>query len=575
MKRIKFLSLLLTFVMLLTVQIPVCAVSPSATLTAEQDEITEQDGVLEIRLDATEAILGGSFNLVYDSSVLEFSFTSSDSYNCQTNSSYAPNRIRVSFASTQGMTTGVLLRFYFRPLVSDSCTTAFSFEEVSLYNAAGKSVETTTVGAVCDVKVLKPLTDVQLSTQALTMGVGEEVQMSYHLTPTDATVEEVSWSSHNTSVATVDPNGVVKAVRAGSVYMECTVRDCYFNYFTKGFTATVYQKPNITVAGGYVAPGEQITLAVRLDTVGSVYTSGSLNMTYDPTLLSMQSAVIGGMLKGCMTTVNPAYREDTVRLNFLGQHGVSGSGEICLLTFTALKEGEAQISVEEVLFYTDTQMEHSANVGRGEVSVGAFSLDLTLPTEIEAWREFTAQVSFTVAPGVAGGSIVISYDAEQLRFLGYENPSEGFSVTVNESYAVGKIKISFAGTQGVCEGTLLGLCFVSKENPTEGFSTEIGFDEAPMLYTQSGVKILPASSDAVFTVAYNEQPHEVGDSDYNGAVDTRDATLLLQYLSGASDSILVDSFADLNGDGTADEADMEYLMKLLAGWDPSQISQAS
>ena len=569
MQKVKILSILLALVMLFTAQIPICAEDASATLTAVQSEITSQKGDLEIRLDSTEPILGGSFNLVYDSSVLELDSFHSGTYNCQVNASYATNRIRVSFAATSGTKSGVILTFRFRPTASGSCTASFSFEELNLYNQAGKSVTATAKGTVCDVTVIKSITDFRLSTDALMMGLGEQAQMSYQLTPEDASVESVRWTSQNTSIATIDQNGLVTAKRAGTVQMRCAVQDRNGGYWTSKFTVTVYSKPNLAIGKGYLAPGESITLAVRLDTVGATYTSGSLNLVYDPTLLSLTSAELGSFLNGCMATVNPSYRENAVRLNFLGQGGLRGSGEICLLTFTALQAGQAQIRAEQILLYTEDQQEHGANAGGGLVGIGTHSLSLTVPEEVTAWQEFAAAVSFAATLGAAGGSLTVSYDAEQLRFLGYTDVLQGFSVTVNEHYGAGKIKISFAGTQGVTEGELPKLRFISRENPAQAFSCEITPEGA--LYTQDGVPILPIASGAVFVLRPDEQPPETGDVDRNDDTDTRDATALLQYLAGDTDAVAVELLADLNGDGALTEADMDYLMKLLAGWDPSQI----
>jgi hypothetical protein len=574
MKQIKFLSVLLAFVMLFTAQIPICAAGASATLSVEQSEISEQNNEVKILLESTDEILGGSFDLVYDSSVLEYIDVSSNTYGYQSNPTYAANRIRVSFAGTKGTKNGVILTFFFRPTVSDSCTTAFSFENVNLFDASGRIVASTAESTLCEVKILKQLSGIRLSSTNLTMGIGEKVQMAYQLTPEDASIRQITWHSYDTSIATIDQNGTITAHRAGTVSMACEVMDYSYCSYFETFTVTVYKKPNLTAMGGYVAPGESIKVAVRLDTVGETYTSGSLNLVYDPTALALESAVVGKLLGGCMTTINPSYRENAVRLNFLCQQGISGSGEICVLTFTALQEGEARIGAEQVLLYTDGNMEHNANIGEGILNVGSYELSVQPPENAEAWKEFTTPISFNVAPGIAGGSFIVSYDSEQLRFLGQRDVSSDFSVTVNENYAAGQIKISFAGTQGVSEGTLLSLCFVSKENATGGIVTEVGFVEnSTILYTQSGVQVVSKAEKASFTVAQNQEPPSMGDIDYNETVDTRDATSLLRYLSGADDAILVDSFADLNGDGEANDDDMDYLMKLLAGWDLSTISE--
>lgn len=573
MKRIKILSILLVLVLMFTVQIPICAVDASATLTVVESEISAEDGRLNIRLNADEQVLGGSFNLVYDSSVLQFTGANSSMYSCQINESYAANRIRVSFAGSRGTTSGIILTFHFTPIVTDSCTAQFFIEEINLHNVAGASIDALAVGAVCDVTVIKAITDVQLSASSITMGAGEKANISYNITPDDASVKSVSWTSVNQNIASVDNKGVVTAKRSGQTSIRCVVTDRLNRRISREIILNVYEKPNITVAGGYLTKGESVVVAVRLDTIDRVYTSGSLNITYDTTVLSLDSAVAGSKLSGCMTTVNPNYRENTVRLNFLSQNGIRGSGEICLLTFTALKNGEGKISVEDVLLYTEAGEEHGANIGGGTVTVGDYTLALSQPTNGVAWHEFETQVAFSAAPKIAGGSFIISYDPEQIRFLGCKDTHAGYTVTVNDTFADGQIKISFAGTQGLEEGMLLALRFVSLDNPQEGIATKIGFaDVAVTLYTQNGVKIQPTLTEAELTLTYSERPTEKGDADYNGEIDTRDATALLKYISGASDAILVDSFADVNGDGVVTDADMVYLMKILAGWDPAQIS---
>ena len=86
-------------------QSPVCAVDAPAKLTAKQSTTVTRNGALEIYLEANEAVLGGSFNLVYDPSVMSFNYVSYGTltYTYQINSSYATNKVRVTFASSSGI----------------------------------------------------------------------------------------------------------------------------------------------------------------------------------------------------------------------------------------------------------------------------------------------------------------------------------------------------------------------------------------------------------------------------------------------------------------------------------------
>ena len=71
--------------------------------------------------------------------------------------------------------------------------------------------------AECKITVTKDaikITDIRLTTEAAEMKMGEELTLTAELTPTDANVDNVKWTSSYTRVATVK-DGVVKAVGEG------------------------------------------------------------------------------------------------------------------------------------------------------------------------------------------------------------------------------------------------------------------------------------------------------------------------------------------------------------------------
>lgn len=57
------------------------------------------------------------------------------------------------------------------------------------------------------------------------INVGESLQLSATIFPSNATNKSVTWSSSNTSVATVSSSGLVKAVKAGSATISATAKD--------------------------------------------------------------------------------------------------------------------------------------------------------------------------------------------------------------------------------------------------------------------------------------------------------------------------------------------------------------
>lgn len=60
------------------------------------------------------------------------------------------------------------------------------------------------------------VTSIQLSSTSLSMTVGDKTALTATVLPSDATDKRVSWSSQKTSVATVDKDGGIKAVSAGT-----------------------------------------------------------------------------------------------------------------------------------------------------------------------------------------------------------------------------------------------------------------------------------------------------------------------------------------------------------------------
>jgi len=83
------------------------------------------------------------------------------------------------------------------------------------------------------------VTGVSLNTNATTINVGESQVLSATINPSNATNKGVSWVSSNTAVATVDSNGKVVALKAGSATITASTLDG-----SKTATCTVEVKDN-------------------------------------------------------------------------------------------------------------------------------------------------------------------------------------------------------------------------------------------------------------------------------------------------------------------------------------------
>ena len=75
----------------------------------------------------------------------------------------------------------------------------------------------------CDVNILASDIDVRASKK--TVAVGDYLLLNAVLTPKNTTMSEVTWKSENTDVATIDENGILKAISTGIAKITATTKD--------------------------------------------------------------------------------------------------------------------------------------------------------------------------------------------------------------------------------------------------------------------------------------------------------------------------------------------------------------
>lgn len=77
-----------------------------------------------------------------------------------------------------------------------------------------------------------PVTDISLSSTSCTLQEGATTTLTPTITPANATNQDVTWTSSNTSVATVSSSGLVTAVAVGTATITCTAADGSGKYAT-------------------------------------------------------------------------------------------------------------------------------------------------------------------------------------------------------------------------------------------------------------------------------------------------------------------------------------------------------
>lgn len=108
-----------------------------------------------------------------------------------------------------------------------------STDGVVTAKAAGTAIITATaaddsgVKATCKITVTNPVvkvTKVTLNKTTASVAKGKTLTLKATVTPTNATNKNVTWKSSNTKIATVDGNGKVTAVAAGTATITCTAK---------------------------------------------------------------------------------------------------------------------------------------------------------------------------------------------------------------------------------------------------------------------------------------------------------------------------------------------------------------
>ena len=113
--------------------------------------------------------------------------------------------------------------------------------------------------AECTVTVTTPVTGVSLNRTTLTLMEGNSETLTASVAPEDADDQTVTWSSSDESVASVDANGKVTAVHAGTATITVTTTD---GSFTAECTVTVKEAGSTVLVTGVELDKEEITLRV-------------------------------------------------------------------------------------------------------------------------------------------------------------------------------------------------------------------------------------------------------------------------------------------------------------------------
>ena len=114
-----------------------------------------------------------------------------------------------------------------------------------------------------------PATGIRLTKTSAELDEGETLELFYKLEPSDATTRGVEWASDNTDVATVDEDGLVTAVKAGTATITVSVKGqpeikatCTITVKSSSIAVT---KLTLSESSAEVSVGKTLTLSCTIE----------------------------------------------------------------------------------------------------------------------------------------------------------------------------------------------------------------------------------------------------------------------------------------------------------------------
>ena len=203
----------------------------------------------------------------------------------------------------------------------------------------GKSVGTAVIScktadggyiAKCTVKVIIPTQSVALNKTRASVYVGNNITLTGTVSPANATDKTLTWSSSDTSVATVSQSGVVTGVKGGTCTITCKNSGgqsafCNITVIQKA-TGITLNRSTLSLYTGQVytliptvlpstATNKQVTWSSTNTKIVSVNTNGVVTGVAAGTAVVIAKTVDGGFAASCSVTVTKKVDVTAIKLN--------------------------------------------------------------------------------------------------------------------------------------------------------------------------------------------------------------------------------------------------------------------
>lgn len=240
------------------------------------------------------------------------------------------------------------------------------------------------------------VTSIALSTISLSMKAGETTSLTAMVMPSDATDKSVTWTSSNTTVATVS-NGTVTAVAEGTATITATAVDGSGVKSACTVTVTKAEKPtgdtDITKYDNilYINPtegkvGEQVTLSVKMKNAANVQTIGVYVKLPEGVSVARNSknqlmiSLSSERTDAECHTLSKSFVDGIYRVGILGTAGFpfdGNDGDVFTMTLnipSGMAEGEYPIELTEMELTDTNNKSYAVEYYRGTLIVSDYTV---------------------------------------------------------------------------------------------------------------------------------------------------------------------------------------------------------
>jgi uncharacterized protein YjdB len=340
--------------------------------------------------------------------------------------------------------------------------------------------------ATCDVTVTTSVTGVALNKTSATLTNGSKETLSATISPADASNQDVTWSSSDSDVCSVDDSGNITALSAGSAVITVTTKDggyaasCAITVVIP-VTSVSLNKSNTSITKGKsealtatVSPDDATDQAVSWsssdETIAVVDQTGKIIAVSVGTSTITATTHDGGLTAQCSVTVTPDYF--TVTANATNGK-VDGAGTYAADTSVTLNE------TPNIGYHFANWTDSNGNVlGTGKTyTISDLSANVTVTANF-AINVYTVTATATTGGSVTGGNkynygstvTLRASAADHYHFTGwtingvtvgtdstYTINNLSADVTIQANFAIDTFTVTItAGTGGSVSGAVTG-----------------------------------------------------------------------------------------------------------------------